>query len=177
MFNIYLLLYIVSAIILIPTITYQSYLFGGITAVLSFLGATILFIIYGIRWFSATGALLSGAPVSWTIPMNKCPDYLTYYGKVTVDGGKQLDACIDLIGVSKNNGISKFPKDGKTTDPKYYFDITTTSSDTNPKHIELCNRTITAGLTWEGLTDGESCVDSSGTAVAPTPSGTDCPSV
>ena len=49
---------------------------------------------------------------------------------------------------------------------EYYFSLTTTSSDPESKNNELCQRAMSMGLTWEGVTNGEGCVKAT---VAPAP--------
>ena len=51
------------------------------------------------------------------------------------------------------------------TDDKYYFSLVTTTAN---KNTELCNRALNAKLTWEGITNGESCISITG---APTSTG------
>jgi hypothetical protein len=94
--------------------------------------------------------------------MNTCPDYLTYYN--LTNNGKKYDMCIDLLGVSRNGGITKFPA-GATPPGPYascYFPLATESADPEKKRAELCQRTMAAGLTWEGITNGESCITPDG---------------
>ena len=115
--------------------------------------------------------MLSKTPVSWPPIINKCPDYLVNYGRNTPDGVQ--DTCIDMIGVSKNRSLDIFPKGSHPTDDKYYFPLTTKSSDPVARQAELCKRAISYGLTWEGITNGESCLTSDGPVA---PSGDDtCP--
>lgn len=167
MFNIYLGIYIVVAIIVIAGGTFKltsgGQILGGI---LFFIGVLAIFIVYGIKWFGQSGALFSETPVSWPTTINTCPDYLVYYGRKMADGSTQ-DSCIDTIGVSKNGSLKVFPKDAEppSTD-EYYFGLATKSSDPAAKNSELCQRTITSGLTWEGISNGESCISPSG-PVAP----------
>lgn len=166
MFNIYLGIFIVVAIFTI---------FGGsfkmvknnqtMAGILFGVGSLLIFAVYGLKWFSS-GSTFSNAPVSWPPIINTCPDYLVNYPRQMQDGTIQ-NACIDLIGVSKNGSLKVFPKDGPAPiADDYYFSLITTSSDNNVKNNELCQRAITAGLTWEGITNGESCVSSVG-PVAP----------
>lgn len=166
MFNIYLGIFIVLglAVTLGGTIKLTG---DGSTlgAILFFIGAAFVFVTFGMKWFSK-GSMFSETPVSWPPTINTCPDYLTYYGRQMQDGTKQ-DSCIDQIGVSRNGSLKVFPKDGSVpaTD-EYYFSLTTKSSDPAAKNQELCQRAITMGLTWEGITNGESCLTPSG-PVAP----------
>ena len=162
MFNIYLGIYIVFAILVLAGGTF-SMTKGGQTlgAILYFIGALAILIVFGLKWFSA-GSVFSETPVPWPPTINTCPDYLVYYGRKMPDGSTQ-DSCIDTIGVSRNGALKVFPKNGvapSTND--FYFSLSTTSSDSVKKNQELCQKAITAGLTWEGLTNGESCITPSG---------------
>ena len=138
-------------------------------ALIFFIGTVIICIIYGLRWFGSASALFSQTPVTWPPSINTCPDYLIHYTR-TKDGVAQ-ETCIDVLGMSTNGSIKVFPKDGTipTTDD-YYFDITTKSSDPAAKNLELCQKAITAGLTWEGISNGEGCITTTG-IVSPGSSG------
>jgi hypothetical protein len=164
MFNIYLGIYIVVAIAVIAGGTFKltgsNQTIGG---VLFAIGAIVVFTVYGLKWFGGKG-LFSETPVSWPTTINTCPDYLVYYGRKAPDGSTQ-DSCIDTIGVSKNGSLKVFPTNtaAPATDD-YYFSLVTKSSDPAAKNAELCQRAITLGLTWEGITNGESCITPSGPA-------------
>ncbi len=169
-FNVYLGIYIVAALLVIGG--GSSKLFGSgqtLGGIIFLIGSVLVFSTFGTKWFGK-GAVFSETPVSWPPTINTCPDYLTYYGRPMPDGTKQ-DSCIDLVGVSKNGSLKVFPKDGTppTTD-EYYFSLVTKSSDSAKKNQELCQRAITMGLTWEGITNGESCITPAG-PVAPSASG------
>jgi hypothetical protein len=166
MFNIYLGIYIVLAILIGAGGTFKLYGSGlTISAGLFCIAALIIFIVFGLKWFKK-GSMLSEAPVSWPPTINTCPDYLVYYGRSMPDGSKK-DTCIDLIGISKNGSLKVFPKDGTppTTD-EYYFSLTTNAVESTKRNQELCQRAIAMGLTWEGITNGESCITPAG-PVAP----------
>ena len=126
MFNIYLGIYIVAAIIIIAGGTFK--LIGGgqtLGGILFLIGALIVFIVYGLKWFGKKGGLFSETPVSWPTTINTCPDYLVYYGRKMADGTTQ-DSCIDTIGVSKNGSIKVFPKNVEPpTSDEYYFSLVT----------------------------------------------------
>jgi len=164
MFNIYLGIFIIVAIAVIAGGTFKLKGMEMIpAAVIFFAGSLALFIIYGKRWF-APSSIFDQAPVSWPPTLNSCPDYLTYYGRKKADGTKQ-NACIDLIGVSKTGALKVFPRGGgpEPTGDDYYFSLDTASSDAAAKNQELCQRAMTMGLTWEGITNGESCIMPDGT--------------
>jgi len=153
MFNIYLGIYIVLAALVLLGGTMKLYQMElTVTALFYFIGALYILLVYGIRWFSKGGSL-AGTPVAWPPTINTCPDFLTYYKKE--DGS---DNCIDTIGVSKNGTLKLFPKDGTVpTDSSYYFPLKTTESDPVKKYNVLCQSAMAMGLTWEGVTNGESC--------------------
>jgi hypothetical protein len=177
-FNIYLVIYVIGAISVIAGGTLTA--FNGnriLAAILFFMGALTILVIFGLKWFSP-GSVFAKTPVSWPPTINTCPDYLVYYGRARGDRTKE-NTCIDLVGVSKNGGLKVFSKEvlqGVGTPPadnEYYFSLKTDSSDNDAKKQELCTRAIQAGLTWEGVTNGESCTSATGTSVA---SGTaNCP--
>jgi hypothetical protein len=159
MFNIYLGIFIITAIFVIAG---GSYKLVGLTytlsAVIFFIGSLGIFIIFGAKWFNPN-SIFAKTPVSWPTMTNTCPDYLIYYNRKTA-GGNQ-DTCIDTIGVSKNGALKCFPsgKDPSTVqDGSYYFPLATKSSDPIKRNTELCQRAMTCGLTWEGITNGESCI-------------------
>ena len=161
-FNIWLGLYIILAIAIIAGGSMKLKdmgMMGG--AFVFFVGSLAIFLLFGLRWFRQQG-ILSGADVQWPPSINSCPDGLTAY-KRTV-GGVKKDVCIDTIGMSRNAGISVFPVGGgpEPTDDKYYFDLSTTSSESAAKAQELCQRANLMGLSWEGISNGESCTTKTG---------------
>jgi len=171
--NYYLVFYIIIALLIVCGGAYK-FMDRSITALLFFIGATVVFVVYGLRWFSKKDSLFSTTPVPWPPAVNTCPDYLTFYQRTV--GGAKVDTCIDMVGVSKNGIIKVFPRDGvEPLQNEYYFALKTNSSDPIPKAQELCQKAITAGLTWEGITNGESCTayGTSGAAGGAVPAG--CP--
>jgi hypothetical protein len=179
MFNIYLGIYIIVAILVIAGGSFKLYGSNQVlAAILFFVGSLVIFIIYGTKWFGESSGIFSKTPVSWPPINNTCPDYLVYYGRKMADGSSQ-DSCIDTIGVSKNGALKVFPK-GKNpsdipTDNDYYFSLATKSSDPAGRRAELCQRAISLGLTWEGITNGESCITPAGPVAPSTPGGSGCP--
>ena len=171
MFNIYLGIYIVVAIAIIAGGTFK--LVGGgqtLGGILFLIGALTVFIVFGLKWFGKKGALFSETPVSWPTTINTCPDYLVYYGRKLADGTTQ-DSCIDTIGVSKNGALKVFSKSSSPpSGDDFYFPLATKSSEPAGRNAELCQRAITHGLTWEGITNGESCITPAG-PVAPSGGG------
>lgn len=174
MFNVWMGIYILFAIVTgIWGITYFMRTGRTLSAVLYFIGILAVLIIFGQRWFSNEKSVFSTKTYKWPPYVNTCPDYLTYYQRTTSTGKK--DTCIDRIGVSTKVGtLNKFPATGPApTENSYYFDLTTTSTDPKQRLAELCRKTIDAGLTWEGVTDGDSCfTPGTGTASTVAPGST-----
>lgn len=177
--NFYMVWFIIAAILIGGIGTWKIYQSErSISALLFLVGAILVFVNFGIRWFATAGTAFNPAPATWPPYINTCPDYLTYY-KRTKSPGVFQDTCIDRIGVSRNNAIKVFPTSGDgPSDDSYYFDLKTASEDPVKKRTELCNRTIQMGLTWEGVSDGETCysMDGTNTTVPPGDGGSSCPS-
>ena len=172
MINIWLALYIIFALIIgIGGITYFMRTDRNIAALIYFVGVLAILILFGIRWFEGTSGVFNPKQTQWPPYVNTCPDYLTYYQRIKSDGTKQ-DTCIDRVGVSRNGQLQPFPTSGDVNpnNDAYFFPLATTSSDPTGKLQELCKRTIQYGLTWEGVTDGESCFTPDGSSTG-VPSG------
>ena len=167
MFNIVLGIYIIVAIVVLGGGAYQLQSSSQmVAAILFFLGALVLFIVFGIKWFGSSSSVFSSAPVSWPPTINTCPDYLVSYERTMPDGTSQ-DTCIDRLGVSKNGALKMFPADGVApASDDFYFSLASKRTDDAGRNQELCQRAIAAGLTWEGITNGESCITAAG-PVAP----------
>lgn len=188
MFNIYLAIYIIVALAVCAGGTYKIYgIKQQLSAFIFFLGASIAFIIFGMKWFNEEGTFAK-TPVPWPTVINTCPDFLTYYKRpeLTADTSPQAgetytifgDTCIDTVGVSKDGPLHllKVPDPSKPPkDDKYYFSLKTNATDNDGRKGELCTRAIQYGLTWEGITNGESCISNDGTATVTPSSG--CPKV
>lgn len=178
MFNIYLGIYIITSIVIGVGGTFSLYKSNQtIGSILFLIGSFIVFFTFGLKWFSSN-SLFSETPVSWPSIINTCPDYLVYYERKMNDGTTQ-NTCVDLLGVSKNGSLKLFPKDDTPpVNDDYYFSLTTKSTNPVSRNAELCQKAISLGLTWEGITNGESCISPSGT-VSPSSSnnnGNNCPS-
>jgi hypothetical protein len=119
--------------------------------------AVLIFVFYGKRWFRGTQSIFTYTG-AWPPVINPCPDYLVYYKEASGQ-----DICIDMLGMSKNGALQvATPEDIKNL-------ATTPLSDNKkfpfaykpgmtPEQLKaLCEATINAGLTWEGISNGESC--------------------
>lgn len=145
-FNIKLIIYIIAAIIIVGYGSYQVYqYYEGLGALLYFVGSLYVCIIYGTRWF---GPGANDSQTSWPPIINTCPDYLSYYQRTMADSSK-VDTCIDTIGIGSL--VRKFNAASQSNE--MFFEIPSGAKDLKT----LCNRAIDKKLTWEGITNGESC--------------------
>ena len=162
-------IFIVVAVLTIAGGSYLMYTMNmGYGALLFFAGSLYVFILYGMRWFGTSG-LFGVTPGPWPPIINTCPDYLTYYQRTY--NGTKVDTCVDMIGVSKA-GMTKFDETKGDTNPDdSFFSLHTVSNDPTAKNAELCQRAISMGLSWEGITNGDGCVSAAGTITGPSTSG------
>jgi hypothetical protein len=150
-----------------------------------------IFLVYGFQWFGPDGPF-SNKRVVWPPTLNSCPDFLISYPvTITVNNkATMLPGCIDTIGVSTKPG--SFPRATAGTPVNFTAPTTPVTAATAASYLSngwfatktgettgaLCARLQTAGLTWEGVWDGNTCY-SAGSAVPTNPaSSTDanCPS-
>jgi hypothetical protein len=155
----YLILYIFTSIVI--GLGGTNYLFKSgrmLTAIIFLVGSIIIFVFYGTRWFQGGSAL--NKKVEWPPVVNTCPDYLTYYKRTTA--GSTQNTCIDMLGVSKKSGVlspwlTAYTPANPPTSDAYYFNLDVGQTDVQERKKILCQNAIAAGLTWEGITDGEVC--------------------
>ena len=126
---------------------------GGIVTLILFI---LIFVFYGIRWFRGTSSVFNYSG-SWPPIINMCPDYLVYFKK------NNRESCVDLTGVAKSQTVlAPWSSEDTTANPpnpngnKYFRYVYRPGADA-ARMKELCTQTINAGLTWEGITNGESC--------------------
>ena len=165
--------YLIAYIFLVLIVMFQaaSSMFGsGRTwaGIIVFVTFILIFSFYGMRWFRGDKFVgsYSGA---WPPVINTCPDYLTYFKKPTGVTGKFEDTCIDLIGIQRSGASITLapwsPTDSPANPPadssgkyfKFVYRPGMTASDLD----NLCSKSKEYGLTWEGITNGESCTFSS----------------
>jgi hypothetical protein len=170
-FNIKEVMFIVAAILVIGG---GSMYFGSnqqYIGVLIFLPLSVLiFVVYGMRWFGADG-IYNLQTTQWPPAINSCPDYLTGYTIKSPSG--DVKGCVDRIGVSRNGGLVLLQKGIVITSPNDNRFFPLNAGETR---AALCQRVMTAGLTWEGVTDGETCfsADSTGSSVVPGAASNSC---
>jgi len=133
-----------------------------------------IFIIYGIQWFGDKGPF-NNATVPWPPAINSCPDFLTAYNIPATSTRAAITGCVDGIGVSCNGG---FPKIGSSGQPSWESAPTAPISSSKTAAngatmllstgffatnvagesvAQVCERCQKAGVTWEGVWDGQSC--------------------
>jgi len=163
-FNIAEAIFIIAAILIIGG---GSMYFGSgkqYISVLIFLPLSVLiFVVYGLRWFGPDG-IYKHRTTTWPPAINTCPDCLTAYSIKSPAG--EFKGCVDRIGVSRNGGLPMLKSGDTITGPAdtRFFQLNAGES-----RAALCQRVMTAGLTWEGVTDGETCFnpDSTGSSIIP----------
>jgi len=175
-FNFYLFIYIMFAIVVeIAAIAYamrsQQYIMLAIFLPISL----YIFLVYGTRWFGADG-IYGNTTVPWPPAINSCPDFLTSYVVAATGSNPAIPGCVDTIGVSRNGGFTRSPTGTPSNPPPSGTPISSGQTSTGgpsgnatnftgffptnipgEKPATLCARLQTAGLTWEGIWDGENC--------------------
>jgi hypothetical protein len=152
--NWYMILYILASIAFLIYGTTRVYATGQTRGVLFAIGALIVLVYFGLRWF---GNRIK-KPATWPPIINMCPDYLTYV--------KELPGCIDMLGVSRSaSGLNKTLPSAlselRVSDTRKVFEYTSEhvrAAKTEQDIKAICDRCQNAGITWEGVYDGDTCV-------------------
>jgi hypothetical protein len=146
-----------------------------LAAVIALILVILIFVFFGLRWFPGGKSAFSYSG-PWPPIINTCPDYLVYFN----NGGK--DTCIDMLGVSKNGNLKPWSSEDNPKNPPpdstgKYFPYTYKPGMTNNQLQVLCDTTRSMGLTWEGITNGDSCNNfgSLTTTIAPDGTTSQCP--
>lgn len=130
---------------------------GSQRATIFGIGAVLIFLFYYYRWFPDGKKSVA----NWPPTINTCPDYLTYVAKLP---GTTIPGCVDLVGISSNNGIQPITPSNLTgtaslSSDKIFSFISKDVLSANSQTIkQICQQCATKGLTWEGVWDGDSCV-------------------
>jgi hypothetical protein len=112
----------------------------NITAMILFVGLSAAAVYYAVQWFTSYGYVPNQGgnwPPDGTITV--CPDFLTLVK--TVSGSTTTYKCKDNVGL------------GIATD----FELQTALAG-EARAQALCNAARDAGVTWEGVWNGTSCV-------------------
>jgi len=152
--NWYLVLYILASIVGLVYGTNKVYSTGQVRGVLFAIGALIVLVYFGLRWFGSR----IDKPKSWPPVINMCPDYLTYV--------KDLRGCVDMLGVTKSSSglVKTRPSEVQTIERSnrnkvFQFTSEDVRSAKSVGDLQIiCDRCQEAGVTWEGVYDGDVCV-------------------
>jgi hypothetical protein len=148
------ILYILVSILFIVYGTMKIYSTGQSRGIVFAIGSSLTLLYFGLRWFGSQ----TNKPKNWPPIVNMCPDYLTYLPK--------LPGCVDLLGVTTGSaGLTKTQlsemNSVQLSNRNKVFEYTSAdiqaaknASDLQP----ICDRCQAAGVTWEGVYDGEACV-------------------
>lgn len=119
-----------------------------IAAILYLIGIIALEVVFGMRWFRASGATTATVG-PWPPAINVCPDFLS----LTKVAGEPV--CVDTYGVS-TGGMSRWTNPNQTED-RFLFRLFTT--DTGAARVKkLCDQAKVKSVTWEGVWDGVTCL-------------------
>ena len=159
--NWYFIWYTVTAIAFVVLGTQNLAATGTTTAVIFAIGASITLINFGLRWFGQT----TNRPRVWPPVINMCPDYLTYV--------PSLPGCIDMLGITnKAAGLLRtLPTEvnnvklGNTNKVFEFTSKDVKSADSINALQAICDRCKNAGVTWEGVYDGDTCISITSQAI------------
>lgn len=124
------------------------------SAIITLILFILIAVFFGMRWFGENPTRVYKGV--WPPIINMCPDYLVYYKN------GMTDTCVDMIGVNRSGGVLRSwtkedsPANPPADDTKYFKHVYKPGM-TEAQLKELCKATMDAGLTWEGITNGESC--------------------
>jgi len=165
--NWYLFAYVISSVVFLVYGTKEVYSTGQIRGIIFAIGTFLVLLYFGLRWFGASKSTLN----NWPPVINTCPDYLTFIPNTikTASGSTtKVPGCVDMLGVTSSNSANSFVKVTTTDLSELNQTMTTkvfkyTSADvkaaTTIEALQpICNACQNAGLTWEGVYDGDTCI-------------------
>ena len=119
------------------------------------IGAILVLVYYGLRWFSGVSLKATQPNYStWPPVVNLCPDYLTLHKRRV--GSKTENVCVDLVGVS-NGSMQKLVDVNSVNNSNFVFNLYQNMSGSE-RIRRLCQECKIKGVTWEGVWDGANCV-------------------
>lgn len=157
-----LVFYVVFSIAVTVFGTVKLHPMGLGRAIIFAVGAAMVFVFFGYRWFSNPAQ----PSKKWPPTINSCPDYLTFVPNVSGASSVSGGGCVDLLGVSTSSGGLQVVQQSQlanmsSTDTNHLFEYTSAdvaAAGDDPVAIQnICTRCQIAGLTWEGVWDGDSC--------------------
>jgi len=144
-----LVLYVIVSLIAVFLGTSKLNSTGIGAAIIYAVGSATIFGFFGYRWFSSPSSGLT----QWPPKINTCPDYLTFVPPAPGAAGN--GKCVDFLGVSSNGGLAKATSNADAGFRYSVKDLTGASPTTLQTICDACQ---TAGITWEGVYDGDTCV-------------------
>jgi hypothetical protein len=149
-----LILYVIASIFGMVYGVKRIYETGQVRATIFAVGGILVLVYFGFRWFGDSIV----KPKRWPPVINMCPDYLTYIPR--------LPGCIDMLGVTTGSAglVKTLPSDILTlqkSNSNKVFEYTSEHVKDAKQASDLqviCDRCHAAGVTWEGIYDGDVCV-------------------
>ena len=167
--NWYLVFYVILSVMATVYGTFRLYEGGGgVRASVYGIGAALIFISFGYRWFSNPTEISK----KWPPVINMCPDYLTHVKNVNGSlKSRNGGGCVDMLGVSRTGSlqvsmpsevVSFSSKTASGTSPSANKFFKYTSADVNAARSAselqpICDECKNKGITWEGVYDGDIC--------------------
>jgi uncharacterized protein YggT (Ycf19 family) len=153
--NWYYVAYVIASIMFTLVSVYALYSAETLArAAIYAIGLVLVLIFFGMRWFGSP----DNTPPVWPPIINMCPDYLTYV--------QSIGGCVDFLGVSTADGafLKVKPSDisslsTSNTNKVFKFTSADVAAAKNSAELRsICDTCRAAGLTWEGVYDGDVCV-------------------
>lgn len=166
--NYWYVFYVIFSVVIVAGGAFSLYSSANLgRTVIYVIGVSLIMLFFGMRWF---GNIPSTSKL-WPPTINMCPDYLTL---VRVPSG--TSGCVDTLGVSSNAGFGKIEPSEMAAPPQTKVfggatpytsgsvmgtpaSGTTAGVPATAANVQaICNACSTAGLTWEGVWDGDTCL-------------------
>lgn len=154
------ILYVLFAIAVCSTAPVYFYnrnkYFAGFASLVLFI---LIFVFYGMRWFSGSemAGPAAGYKGAWPPQISVCPDYLTYYESGAGEGKKA--GCYNATGSTLGDlqSLQAAPTGADMSVGTKSFNSIYTPSMKRDQLKPLCDAAKAIKLSWEGITNGESC--------------------
>ena len=172
--NYWYVFYVIFSVVIVAGGAFSLYSSANLgRTVIYVIGVSLIMLFFGMRWF---GNIPSTSKL-WPPTINMCPDYLTLVRVPSGPSGTSVTSgCVDTLGVSINAGFGKIEPSEMATPPQTKVfggatpytsgsvmgtpaSGTTAGVPATAANVQaICNACSTAGLTWEGVWDGDTCL-------------------
>jgi hypothetical protein len=160
--NPYFVIYVILSILIVFQGTSKLLPTGQGRAGIFGIGTSLILFFFGYRWFSTS----STKSKSWPPTINTCPDYLTFVPNISGSISNSRGGCVDMLGVTRGNLVKTLPSDitsglSATSTKVFAYtsaDVLATAPTDTATTQAICDACKTAGVTWEGVYDGDTCV-------------------